>query len=153
MVVVDTDELGGIFTESLIEVVSTISSLSIDVLSTERDMAFDEIVSAMSLNSSRGGLLFLSAGCGDMRTFCAYMTGAHGDEITLDDMRDTLCELLNMTAGNAKVRLQDTELMFSLSTPVIISGKDISVISKKRSAVISRRLGNEEVSVKLIAVY
>ena len=147
------EELGSVFADALMEVVSKISSLSIDVISTAQDAGFREIISVMSLNSKRSGMLFLSAGMGDMRVLCSYMTGSPVDAVTKEDMWDALSELLNMTAGNAKVRLRDTEHMFALSSPFVISGKDMSIISKKRSNVISRHLGNGEISIKLKVVY
>ena len=147
------DELGAIFSGALIEVVSKISSLSIAVLSKAQDAEFCEIVSVMSLNSGKGGMLFLSADESDLRVLCSYITGDRKDDVTADDMHDALCELLNMTAGNAKVRLQSTERMFKLSSPFVIGGSAMSIISKKRSTVISRHLGNGDISIKLKVVY
>ena len=150
---VSIDELGSIFTQVLIEVVSIVSGFSLDVLSTERDPYLDGTFALMRLNGARGGMLIISAEDDGIRTLCSYMEGVPGDEITKEDEEDILGELVNMTAGNAKMRLNDTEYMFSISTPLIINGSNISITTKKRVNVISRVLGNGEISLKMKIIY
>ena len=153
MKAVTVDALGSIFTESLIDVISKISGFSLDVLSTGNDPNLDENVALMSLNSIKTGMILISAGEPDMRTICSYMEGVSEAEITNEDIKDVLCELLNMTAGNAKLRLGDTEYMFTLSSPVLIHGNELTISTKKRVNVISRLIGNEEISIKLKVIY
>ena len=150
---VSIEVLGSFFTQAFLEVISKASGFSLDVLSDERDESFDEYVAAMSLNSIRGGVLFISAGEASLRTLCSYIEGTHEEKITREDLKDVLCEILNMTAGNAKLYLNDTEYMYSLSTPFIINGTDLSITTKKRAGVISRTLGSGGVSLKLKVVY
>ena len=150
---VSIDELGSTFTEVLIEVIAKVSGFSLEVLSTERDPCLDGTFALMRLNGARGGMLIISAEDDGIRTLCSYMEGSPGDEITKDDEEDVLGELVNMTAGNAKMRLNDTEYTFALSTPLIINGSNISITTKKRVNVISRVLGNEDIKLKLKIIY
>jgi CheY-specific phosphatase CheX len=147
------DELGSVFTSVLVEVVSTISGFSLEVLPLSRDAGFDEMIGSMNLNGQKSGLLFVSAGEADMRTLCSFMIGVSKDEVTKEDIDDTLCELVNMIAGNAKLRLSNTDYKFTLSTPFVIRGKSMSLITKEKVHVISKIFGNEEISIKLIVLY
>ena len=147
------DELGPVFADVLAEVISTMSGFSFSVLSSERDADFNEMIGLMNLNGEKSGMLFVSAGEEDIRVLCSFMTGLPQNEVTKDDLDDALCELVNMTAGNAKLRLSGTDYTFNLSPPFIISGKNMSIITKKRTRVVSRVLGNDDISVKLKVVY
>jgi CheY-specific phosphatase CheX len=147
------DELGNIFTEELINVVAITSTFKLDVLSENHDNGFGELTSIMNLNSKKSGLVAVSAEEADIRAICSYMTGLGSDEVTRDDMEDTLCELANMTAGSAKLRITDPEYAFTISTPYVISGKNITLSTKKRINVISKIIGNGEISLKLKVVY
>ena len=153
MKTVSIDMLGDIFAQALSEIIAKVSGFSFDVLSAEDDTNFDECVALMSLNSIKGGVLFVSVEEESLRVLSSYMVGLPEDEIKKADMEDVLCELVNMTAGNAKLYLNDTKYIFSLSLPFVISGTGLSITAKKRATVISRTLGNGEVSVKLKIVY
>ena len=150
---ITADGLGTIFEDALIEVVAISSGLRLDVSQAVQSSGFGDIIGVMSLNSSRSGLLFLSANEHDLRTICTAMTAVPEDIIEAEDLWDALSELLNMTAGNARLRLNGTEFMFALTTPFIITGSDMSIISKTRSTVISRELGNGDISITLKIAY
>ena len=143
------DQLGSIFAGALAEIISTTSGFSLDISSPEDDACFDEMAGVMSLNGKNHGMIFISAGEPAMRVLCSFMTGISKDEVTKDDINDALCELVNMTAGNAKLRFNDADPMFTLSPPFVISGKNMSLITKKRINVISRVLRDGEISLKL----
>ena len=153
MNIVSMETLAAIFTQALLEVVSKISGFELDVISQESDPGFDETIAVMSLNSSKSGMVFLSADEACMRILCSFMVGVPEENISKTDIEDVLCELVNMTAGNAKLRLVDTEYMFALSSPFIMSGTGITISAKKRVNVISRQLGNAEISLRLKVVY
>ena len=153
MKTVSIDELGAVFAQALSEIITKVSGFSFDVLSEKDDTSFDECVALMSLNSIRGGVLFISAEESCLRVLCSYMVGIPEVDINKTDIEDVLCELVNMTAGNAKLHLNDTEYMFSLSLPFIINGTGLSITAKKRANIISRTLGSGDVSVKLKVVY
>jgi len=147
------DVLGAIFAGALAEVISTVSGISPGVLSSDRDADFDDIIGLMSLNGAKSGIVFISAGEADMRLLCSRMTGVPKEDVTKADMDDALGEIVNMTAGNAKLRFSDAEYMFTLSLPFVISGKGMSIGAKKNSHVITKRLGNGEITLKLKVVY
>ena len=163
--IVSADELGCIFVDALLEVISTLSGFTFYGVSpsgesdeTEEtelkepgeNADFDSMIGVMSLTGGKKNIMvFLSAGDSDMKVLCSYMSGVSQDEVTKDDMCDTLCELVNMTAGNAKLRIGGTDCKFELSLPFAITGGNMSVITKKRVGVFSKVLGNSEISVKL----
>ena len=147
------DEIGSIFSRSLIDVVLKISGFSLDVQSTEHDSDFDDNTAVMCLNSNKGGLLFLSAGEDSMKALSSFSEGILEYDLTHEDIEDMLCELVNMTAGSAKLLLTGMEHMFSLTPPFIINGTDMSIATKKRVNVISRTVGNEAIQVKLKVIF
>ena len=149
MKTLSADQLGSIFAGALAEVISTTSGFSLDIFSPEDGVCFDEMTGVMSLSGKNHGMIFISAGESVMRVLCSFMTGISTEEVTKDDMEDALCELVNMTAGNAKLRFNDAEHMYALSPPYVIRGQNMSLITKKRINVISRILEDEEISVKL----
>ena len=153
MSVISTDQLGFIFANALTEIISTTSGFSLDIFSPEEDCGFYEMTGIMSLGGKNHAMLFISAEESAMRVLCSFMTGVSKDEVTKDDIYDALCELVNMTAGSAKLRFNDAEQIFTLSPPFVISGKNMSLITKKRVHVISRVLGDGEIFVKLKVVF
>ena len=153
MSVFSTDKLSFIFVDALTEVISKMAGISFDILSTEVDSGFDEITGVMSLNGANFGLIFISAEEASLRVICSYMTGIPGNEITKDDLEDAVCEIVNMTAGNAKLRTNNAEQIYEISPPFVISGENMSVNTKKRTNIISRVLGNGEISIKLKLIF
>jgi len=147
------DQLEPIFTSALSQVISTTTGLSLDALPSEYDMDFDKMIGFMSLNGKNQGIIFISAEETSMRLICSFMTGISVNEITVNDMEDALCELVNMTAGNARLRFNDTEQVYTLSPPFLIHGQNMSIAAKKRITVISKILRNEEISVKLKVIF
>ncbi|MCL2488072.1 MAG: chemotaxis protein CheX [Oscillospiraceae bacterium] len=147
------EELCAVFAGALAEVVSTTTGLALDMVSTMQDDGFGEMVGIMNLNSKNRGLIFISAEEEDVRMLYSCMTGVPVEQVGEDDMSDTLCELVNMTAGSVKLRIKDPDYMFSLSSPFVIRGTDISMVTKKRVPVISRMLRGEKIAVKIKVVY
>jgi len=156
------DKIGFIFADALKEVISTTTGFSFEISSKcsssesnseKHDFDFDEIIGLMSLNGKNHGMVFISAEETAMRIICSFMTGIPKNELTKNDIEDALCELVNMTAGNAKLRFNATEQSYSLSPPFLFRGENISVTTKKRVSVISKVLGNSEISIKLRVVF
>jgi len=147
-------EPGFIFADSLSEVVSIASGFSFDVIQSDGDIRFDCMVGAMNIiGNKKNGMIFISAKESDMRILTSYMTGASVDEIKKEDMCDALCELVNMTAGNVKIRISDPDYMFMLSLPFAITGENVSVITKSHAKAFTQVLGNGEISLKLKVIY
>jgi len=147
-----TEDIGVIFSDALAETVATVTGAHIGCLPDKPDEGFFELTGAMSLCSKKGGILFISAKKSDIRVLCSCMIGVPETEVTDADTKDALCEFVNMTAGNAKLRLSNLDYMFSLSSPFIIKGRDITIVTKRRTRVISRVLGNGSLALKLTFV-
>jgi len=145
--------LGLVFSDSLIEVISTVSGTALEILSQDKDNGFDDITGMMSLSGNKPGTLFVSANNNDVRMLCSYMIGVPPEEVAQNDIYDTLCEIVNMTAGSVKLRLSDTDYAFSLSQPFVLKGDGMSIIAKDKTHIISRTFGNGRISVKLKVVY
>ena len=153
MNIFSVDELGDVFADVLVEVVSTISGFSLNVLSSEPETSSDELVGIVSLNGLKSGMLLISSEEAKMRTLCSFMTGIPKNTVTKDDIDDAMCELVNIVAGNAKLRLGGSGYLFTCSTPFVVSGANLSVITKKRTCIVSRFLGGSEISVTLRIIY
>ena len=151
------EKLSTVFSSVLMEIVSTISGFSLEILSPEDSSAkeydFDEMIGVMALNGKKSGILFLSAKETDMRKLCSYMIGVPQEEITKEDVEDSLCELVNMTAGSAKLRLSGSDFIFNLSSPFLLKGQNMSIKGKNKTHIISQILGNDEISVRVKVVY
>jgi CheY-specific phosphatase CheX len=142
-----------IFSDVLTEIISTISGFSLEVLSQEEDKCFEDMVGVMSLNGENNITFFVSAKETDMRILCSYMTGIPQAEVTKNDTEDALCELVNMAGGSAKLRLGGSDYLYTLSPPFALRGQNMSIVAKNKTHVISRVLGNGEISVKLKLVH
>ena len=146
-------ELGAVFATSLEEVVSTVTGVLLAAMPSPANTGFDELVGFMSLHGKKNGVLFISAQEDGVRTLCARMLGLPKDVIAPGDVQDMMGEIVNMTAGNAKLRLAESEYMFQLSTPFVMTGKEMSVVAKKLTQAAMSILSDEEISLKLKVVY
>ena len=145
------DELGFIFADALAEVISKVSGVSLNN-SVGYDDGFDEMIGIMNLNGKNSGVLLISAKEAALGHLCSLMIGIPEDEVTKDDVCDMLCELVNMTAGNAKLRLSNASYSFALSLPFMISGDNMALRIKKKEHIITRTLtdGKTTISIKVI---
>ena len=149
----DIRKLGTIYLNALAEVISTTTGIHLHVKSQENDFSFGDITGVMSLDGQKKGMLFVSAKIADVRVLCSNMIGVPLADVVNDELDDTVCELVNMTAGSAKVRLSDTDYMFSLTQPFVIKGKDMSLVTKASTDITSGTLGNNDITIKLKIVY
>ena len=151
--ILSVDELAAIFIDAFQEVISTSTGIQLDTLSSGNDNEFYELTGIMNLNSNVPGILFISVSHATAQALCSYMTGVSKDEISKDDYIDALCEIANMTAGNAKLRLGNSGYLFTLSSPFVIEGSQMSIFTKKKVRVISTSFGKDELSAKMKIVY
>ena len=147
------EKVGQIFLGALSEVLATVSGFYLDINSQDTDKSFDEVSGVMYMHGKNSGMLYVTANRADVRVICSHIIGVPVKDVTPEDIDDTMCELVNMTAGNAKLRLSETDFMFSLSQPFVIKGKDVSIVTKKVTHIVSGSLTNGELSVRLKAVY
>ena len=143
------DNLGDIFSDALAEAVATVAGVCLERVPIKDDEGLGELTGAMSLCGKKGGILFVSANESAVRFLCSCMTGVAEDEVSRSDVEDALCEFVNMTAGSAKLRISEPDYYFNLSTPFVIRGKDITIMTKNKAKVITRVLGNGELKLWL----
>jgi len=146
-------DIGFVFADALLEVISTVSGFSLEETDQEPDVNFNDMTAVMNFYGEMSGMLFVSSNKPDMRAICSYMIGVPIEDVTDSDIEDALCELANMTAGNAKLRFGHAENVFTLTPPFLIKGKTMSISAKSKTHVVSRTLGNGDISVKLKIVY
>jgi CheY-specific phosphatase CheX len=143
------DKLGLVFAEALTDIVLKFSGVSLNTISSEPDDSFEVITGVMSLAGENGGTLFISANEPVMRTLCSRMTAVPPEKVTPEEADDALCELVNMTAGNAQLRLTGMGHAFTLTMPLVLRGGDMRITVKKRVGIISKFLSDGEISLKL----
>ena len=148
------NNLAMIYSEVLKEVVFTITSISLEVLSEKKGSGFSEMVGVMSLNGQkRNGVLFITAPEAHIRLLCSYMVGVPEAKLSNEDVEDALCELVNIVAGTAKLRLSTTDYSFNLSAPFVVRGDNMAVGVKNKTRLISRELGNDDINVGIKVFY
>jgi len=147
------DELSMAFSGALTEVIATVTGVHLNVVSRDHNNDFNDITGVMYLNGKKSGMLFVTANESDIRVLCSKFIGASLDEVTPEDLSDTMCEFVNMTAGNAKLRLSNTDYMFTLLQPFVIKGKDLSIVTKRITHVEAGTLSDGEVTIRFKAVY
>ena len=146
-------DLGSVFSDALIEIVSTVTGLKLNVTSDDIDLDFNEITGLMSISGKKSGLLFVTASENDWRILCTKMTGTDKADVTRDEAEDVACEFVNMTGGNAKIRLINTENAFEISQPIVVTSENMKLIAKRKTYVISKTLRCDDVTVKLKIVF
>ena len=143
------DELGFVFADALADVISKVSGIPLINSILEHDDDDDEMIGVMNLNGKSGGTFFVSAKEAAMRTLCSHMTGIPRNEVTKEDIGDTLCEFVNMTAGNAKLRLSNASYSFALTVPFVVSGENMAIHTKKKKHITARALSDGEIALKV----
>ena len=147
------ERLGLVYLEALMEVIATVTGTHLQIGSRESNKDFGDITGVMYLHGNKDGVLFVTANVDDIRVLCSRFIGVLPDEVTAEDMDDIMCEFVNMTAGNAKLRLGETDYMFSLLQPFVIKGKDVSIVTKSITKVESGTLTNGDISVNFKVIY
>jgi len=146
-------QLGQVYLEALTEVIATVTGIHLQAGSCESGNSFEDITGIMYLNSKKSGMLIVTANEDDVRVLCSRLTGVPFEEVTEDDLYDTICEIVNMTAGNAKLRINDADYMYSLLQPFVLKGKDVSIITKAITHIEAGTLTDGNISVSFKAVY
>jgi len=153
MSITSVEELSTVFIDSFLEVISTCTGIRFDVKSSEYDTGFSDITSAINLNGSKNGMLFISAEENTAKSLCSYMTGVSKSDVTDEDCFDAMSEFANMTAGNAKLRLGNSDYTFTLSSPFVINGKEMTLTTKKKVRVVSTTFASDDLEIKIKLMY
>jgi CheY-specific phosphatase CheX len=144
-----TDELGLVFAEELADIVLKFSGVSLNAISSEPDDCFESIAGLMSLAGDNGGTLIISANEADMRVLCSRMTAVPLEKVTPEEAEDALCELVNMTAGSAQLRLSGMGHAFTLTMPFVLRGDNMRLMVKKRVGIVYKFMSDGELSLSL----
>ena len=147
------EELSLVYLEALTEVIATVTGIHLQPGSRESNKDFGDITGVMYLHGNKSGVLFVTANKDDVRMLCSRFIGVSPKEVLPDDMDDIMCEIVNMTAGNAKLRLGETDYMFSLLQPFVIKGKDVSIVTKSITHIEAGTLTDGEISVSYKVIY
>jgi len=142
-------DLGVLFSEALIDIISVVAGFEISVLSEKSDTVFFGTTGVVSIFGKSNGAVFISAKEEDLRVLCSSIIGVSKDDVAIEDIEDTLCELMNMTASSARLRIPDSDRAFSFSMPYVMVGERMSIIIKSKTKNITRVLGNGEISLQL----
>ena len=143
------EELDAVFIDAFSEVISTSTGVALELISSESDPGFFDVTAGINLSGNKQGMLFISAAHDTALTLCSYMTGVMKEDATEEDIIDAMCEFANMTAGNAKLRLGNSEFLFSLSSPFVIEGKEMSITTKRKVHVLSTTFSCNDFSIKM----
>jgi CheY-specific phosphatase CheX len=130
-----------------------VTGIHLQAGSRESNKELGDITGVMYLHGKKDGVLFVTANVDDIRILCSSFIGVSPEEVTEDDLDDLMCEVVNMTAGNAKLRFGDTDYMFSLLQPFVIKGKDVSIVTKSITHVEAGTLTDGEISVSYKVIY
>jgi len=147
------DQISQIFADAMIDVLSTSTGLDFIVSDDGSDSSLDDLVSFLSLYGENNGMLFASASDSTARTLCAQMTGSKVADVDTSDIEDALCELTNMAAGNAKLRFNNANTVYTLSPLFAIRGREMTLMTKKRVNLVSKTLKCDNISVILKVVF
>ena len=147
------ERLGLVYLEALTEVIATATCIHLEIDSRDSSKDFKDITGVMYLHGNKDGVLFVTANEDDARTLCSRFIGVLPEEVTSDDMDDIMCELVNMTAGNAKMRLGETDYMFTLLQPFVIKGKNVSIATKNITKIEAGTLTDGEISIGFKVIY
>lgn len=84
-----------------------------------------DIICGMVLSGLKNCLLLIKTDTRSAKQIVSYMTGIDDEELSNADIVDGIKELVNMTAGNAKVNLSPS-YMFELTSPFGFQGYNIN---------------------------
>ncbi|MCL2807871.1 MAG: chemotaxis protein CheX [Coriobacteriia bacterium] len=147
------EDLAATFFDVLHEVAKTMSGLTIKLIPQGEPDASGDICSVMMLDGCVNGVFSLSGSPQTFRMLCSGMIGASPKEVKEEDVADTLCELVNMTAGGVKLRLSETDFQFALAPPCMISLAELDVLTSAKERVITQVMGTDDLAVRLKVAY
>jgi len=152
MITDDVKLVSNAFCDALQQVIKTCTGFELEIDYLDDENKFSEVIGAMSLIGNKNGMLFISGKESDIQILNSYMTGSLNNDVTKEDINDTLCEIVNMTAGSAKLRLGNSEYLFNLTSPYILRGQNIQISTKKRVGIITKVLSGDSISLRMMIV-
>lgn len=140
------------FTTSLLETFRTVSGIDFNLVEDQQVDNQDSgltVSGFMLLTGERNILLTLSLPWDTAITLVSFTAGISPDEISNEDVYDSIAEFTNMVAGGAKHMLAESENHFQLTTPFAVSGNDFSIFFRKNIESYLKVFKNEELQIYL----
>lgn len=101
---------------------------------------FGEFSGIIGLSGAAKGSMVLSFPGPVMKKLAGNMLETAPEELSDEDARDALGEIVNMIAGGAKKLLADTKFSFCISLPTVVSGKDHAITWQNNKPYIGVKL-------------
>ena len=139
---------GQIFVSAVSHVLRVSTGCSFSLQPDESSPRFSALTGVVCLNGKNKGMLFISLEENVLRHLTSRFTGAPEEEINEADQADVLCEIVNMTAGNAKLQLNETDFYFSFAPPFVIKAQDMTIMIKNRVRLDSFTLSDGDREIK-----
>jgi len=110
---------------------------------------FGDVSGIMGLSGNAFGSVIVSMTENLARTTVARMTHVDEKDISSEDIRDGIGELVNIISGSAKAKLAETEYAFQISLPTVITGYGHEISHKKDTPCVGVvfQTGEEEFAV------
>lgn len=148
------------FISSAVDVLRTHTAQDVEFLNAERKtglQAQGDVIAMMSFAGRVRGYLVIGCSRALATQLVAALLGISGDTLTTERLRDGVCEILNMIAGNAKSRLANSADHFDMTTPGAVVGVGCAFDQKSAAPKIVLRFSimddvfNLEVTLKRLA--
>ncbi len=143
-------EIASAFFGALTHVVSTTAGFCLR--EAERPDGDGDFAAILNFTGENSGFLLIDADIPTLLLLTSYMTGCDAQEITTLDMSDCLCEIANMTGGNAKAMLAKKGFGFALTTPFVITGENKQICFKKDTTVLRAAFADDQIRIGIRVV-
>lgn len=147
---------GNCFSDAVTEVINTAANLELHEINADSIChgKYTGIVSGvMLLTGERNAVLSLTISQYEAAALVSYMTGNLPEELGKEEICDGIAELVNMTAGRAKVKLKGTEYHFNITPPFSILGRDYSTVYKSGIPRIHKKFAAGDMVISLEVAY
>lgn len=141
------ETLIGIFEDTITEVISTVSGVSLEksIIEEKNESNFAGILPFIGDIS---GIFLIKTNGEHLKILTSYITGIEAESIYDNDMTDCIGELANMVCGLTKSRAARLGIRFNLSTPFSAKGdKSIDFSFKKNSVTSLMTFSSDEILI------
>jgi CheY-specific phosphatase CheX len=112
-----------------------------------------DISGGMILSGERNALLVVGVSRKTASNLISYMVGMDAADLAEEELADGISELVNMTAGIAKIKMAECGTNFNLSSPFAVTGDNIRVTVKKHIKRYEYAIGCEDVILSIGIFY
>ncbi|GEM_PF-645897 len=119
------------FVEALKDAVATMAGITMESVDESFLTGEATMGGMMVLQGDPSAVLMILADQPSVAAIVTNMTGIDSGELTIEDLRDGLSELVNMVAGTVRGRLTGSGNRFKLSSPLAVTGEHLAVYAKR----------------------